>query len=206
MYKDWWTKVNDPNTSEDEKNNIEKKANCFVQFEDIANAFIKGDCADFSESDCRGPRCQWNNNIRRYLQAGEEQPSKGECESSAYENRDVAKAELINKPLGTWLVRKSSIQDNPEEKVHAFVISYKKGVNTVGHFPLVHRAGKGIYLVTAGRNTKAEEAFVASKVYPTVLSFLKGIHVPIGLSALIVDDDMKVSCDLKGWWIPRQRK
>ena len=78
LYNAWIdTYVNPNEYNEDEKKTIEDEANCFLQFEDIAGAFIENDPV-------------------------------------AFNNRRIAEEKLENKPVGAWLIRKSSIVDDDD--------------------------------------------------------------------------------------------
>ena len=156
LYNAWIdTYVNPNEYNEDEKKKLEDEANCFLQFEDIADAFLESD-------------------------------------PGSYENRRNAQEKLENKPVGAWLIRKSSIKDNDKLNLYAYVITTKYSDGRYTHVPLIHSYGKGIYNVKSpvegpGRGYSSEKGRVKGYIYPTALSFFKGINASMDKSMLVLD-------------------
>ncbi len=151
LYEAWVdTYVNPKRYTGAEKKRIGDEADCFLQFEDIAGAFLAS-------------------------------------EPDAFNNRGRAEERLGNEPVGAWLVRKSSIKDDDSLNLYAYVVTTKVGGSAYTHVPLVHSYGKGIYRVKASRGWAANQALVDSPIYPTALSFLKGMLAGMDKSILVLN-------------------
>ena len=87
-------------------------------------------------------------------------------------NRQSVNTYLSNKPIGFWMLRRSSIQSTQYEK--AYALSIKTGEDHYKHIAIVHKIGDGVYWkCDISRSSVVTPHFKYDSVYPTIIHLLE---------------------------------
>jgi len=98
------------------------------------------------------------------------------CGNGNLENRTKAEQELSGCPIGSWLIRNSSIVETEYDKPLVITIKTATGYN---HVPIVHKIGIGFYKID-GNSVERGQSISIAKILPdcekpTIIDLLESI-------------------------------